>query len=407
MNLRLGAAGLVILAPFTTAMAADGAVAQPTYSKDIAPIFNAHCVACHRPNQIAPMSLMGYDEVRPWAKSIRNMVSERKMPPWHASDDSLSFKNRNTLTPEQVATIETWVDQGARRGNPSELPPVPEFSDEGWTIGEPDAVFTMDAPITLPDDEDDYQPEVVIEKTLTEDTWISKVEVMPGNRQLVHHALVFIVPPDADQSGRGRGALTMGELVGIYAPGTPPFEYASGTGKKFPAGHKVQLNMHYHKETGPGTEASDRSRVGMIFSDSEVNDPVTTAWLANPALNIPPNEANVKSTASFTFKDDGQILSFMPHMHYRGKDMRYTATYPDGKEELLLDVPAYDFNWQLCYVLDEPKDIPKGTVVTVVAHHDNSANNPMNPDPTRHVTWIHGLHLRHVERRTSDIPGRV
>ena len=354
-----------------------------TYATDIAPIFNTHCVECHRPNQIAPMSLLSYQDARPWAKSIARQVSQRTMPPWFASEESLHFSNKNVLTDEQIDMIVRWADAGAPMGNRNDLPPVTTFSDQGWRMGTPDAVYTMDEAFVVDDDTDDIQPTLTIEKTNTQDQWLTAIEVKPGNPELVHHVLAYVVSPEG-QGGRGFGD---GELVGIYAPGTPPVEFLDGYGKHFPAGAKLRVQMHYHKEAGPGTAASDQSSVGLKFATKPVENPVTTAWIAQRFLDIAPNEDNVQSLSQFTFKDDGHILAFMPHMHYRGKDMLYTAHYPDGRQETLLNVPNYDFSWQLQYILPEPKPVPKGTVVHVTAHHDNSANNPYNPDPSQHVRW--------------------
>jgi hypothetical protein len=272
---------------------------------------------------------------------------------------------------------------GRAAGQPGDVPPAPVFDDAGWRMGTPDAVYTMDEPYVVADGVDDIQPDLTIDPKNTEDRWIAAVEVKPGNPQLVHHVLAYVVSPSGQRS-RGFGD---GELVGLYAPGTPPIEFAKGYGKRFPAGAVIRLQMHYHKEAGPGTAAADQSSVGLKFAPGPVEHPVTTAWIAQRFLDIPPHADQVRSTSQFTFKDDGHILAFMPHMHYRGKDMRYAAHYPDGREETLLDVPNYDFSWQLAYILPEPKPVPKGTVVRVTAHHDNSANNRYNPDPSQHVRW--------------------
>lgn len=382
--MRLFVYALAAMLALSAAAQAESSTAnRVTYAKDIAPILHSHCADCHRPNQIAPMSLLTYDETRPWAKSIAQQVSQRAMPPWFASEDSLHFQNKNVLTDKEIALIARWAETGAPLGNRNDVPPAPTFNDEGWRIGTPDAIYTMDEPYVVADRIDDIQPDLTIDPKNSEDRWLAAVEIKPGNPELVHHVLAYIQSP----SGQGSRGFGNGELVGLYAPGTPPIEFAEGYGKRFPAGAKIRLQMHYHKEAGPGTAATDQSSVGFKFAAGPVEHPVTTAWIAQLALNIPPHADNVRSTSQFTFKDDGHILGFMPHMHYRGKDMHYAAHYPDGEVETLLDVPNYDFSWQLAYLLPEPKPVPKGTVVRVVAHHDNSAGNRYNPDPTQHVRW--------------------
>lgn len=373
----------LIVAGLVLGMNAEVHSERVTFAEDIAPIFNAHCVECHRPNQMAPMSLLSYKDARPWAKSIAKQVSQRTMPPWFASEESLHFSNKNVLTDEQIDLITRWADAGAPMGNRSDLPPVPTFNDEGWRMGTPDMIYTMDKPFTIEDDIDDIQPELTIDPQNTEDRWLQAIEVKPSNPGIVHHVLVYIQTPGAPRT-EGFGD---GELVGIYGPGTPPIEFKDGYGKLFPAGSKISLDMHYHKEVGPDTAESDQTSVAFKFAPGPVDDPVTTVWIAQRFLDIPPNTDNVQSLSEFTFKDDGHILSFTPHMHYRGKSMHYAAHYPDGTVETLIDVPKFDFNWQLVYKLPEPKAVPKGTTIRVTAHHDNTANNPYNPDPSQHIRW--------------------
>ncbi|MBN4046896.1 hypothetical protein JYT90_01105, partial [bacterium AH-315-P07] len=261
---------------------------------------------------------------------------------------------------------------------------APKFNNKGWSIGEPDLVVKMDKPFTIPDHEDDSQPTIQIKGTVNQDRWIKAIEVKPGNYELVHHTLVYLINADGARSNHPFGG---GELVGLYGPGFPPVSFPAEHGKLFKKNSNIVLSMHYHKDIGPGTAASDQTSVGMIFADGPVKNPVTTAWVGSQELNIPPFADNVESRAAFTFKDDGHILSLMPHLHYRGKDFSYTAEYPDGTVQTLLDVPEFDFNWQIGYVMKEPMPMPRGTVIRVVAHHDNSIGNPYNPDPTQFVTW--------------------
>jgi hypothetical protein len=372
---------LALVALVSNSVFAQG---QITYTKDIAPILNTHCVTCHRAGEIAPMSLRTYEEVRPWAKSIRNQITNKKMPPWFASEASVKFRNENTLEQEQIDLINKWISQGAKQGNPKDMPAPRKFDDSGWDIGEPDLVVTMDKPFRIPDDEDDIQPDIHVPGTVQSNKWIKAIEVKPGNRAIVHHTLVYLLPKEGSPK---RGPFGQGDLVGLYGPGVSPTEFPEAHGQRFDAGSTISLNMHYHKEKGVGTAAEDQTSVGMIFADGPIPNPVTTAWIAQPELNIPAYAENVESMASFTFLDDGHILSLAPHLHYRGKDFKYTAEYPDGTQKVLLDVPEFDFNWQFGYLLPEPMAIPKGTVIRAVAHHDNSIGNPYNPDPSKKIKW--------------------
>jgi mono/diheme cytochrome c family protein len=353
-----------------------------TFAEHIAPIFFENCVSCHRPGQVAPMSLLTYEDARPWAKSIRRVTSEATMPPWFANPAHGDFVEDSRLGDEQKDLIARWVATGARQGDPAKTPPAPTFTSE-WKIGEPDLVLTME-PFEVTDEMEDHYEWLVIENPLDQDRWIKTVEVRPSFKAGAHHNLTFIAPAGAGPESLGNDR----NLVVGWAPGAMPFRYPEGRGKLLPAKSNVLFQMHYHKNPGPGTGGIDQTSVGIRFYDEGAAvEPVTTMWVLDPALRIPPGEANYRSVSEFTFEDEGVIYNFTPHMHLRGKAFRYTAHFPDGRQEILLDIPRYDFNWQLTYTPKEPLAMPKGAKVVCEAIFDNSAGNPANPDPSAEVTW--------------------
>lgn len=381
--LAIGIVLLVAASPtLLAATKADVEVpARPTFTKDVLPILQENCQACHRPQglnlggMVAPMPLTTYQEVRPWAKAIARAVKSRIMPPWHAAPEQHGvFLGERTLTDHQIETIARWAATGAGRGNPEDAPPPVEFpaDDTGWAIGEPDLVVSLPEPFLVEDDvEDQYVtiPVKLTEEMLPEDRWIKAVEFRPGS-EAVHH---IIARP-----------------LGGIAPGYQPRVYRDGISALLRKGTTVAFQMHYHKEPGPGTAVYDQSEVAVTFYEpGEViryvveGDPLGTFRFV-----IPPGEGNYSDdTASYTFEKDAQILSFNPHMHLRGKAAKYVAVFPDGREEVLLHVPEYDFNWQTTYRFEEPVAVPKGTRIDLTLWWDNSAENEDNPDPTAEVRW--------------------
>lgn len=376
-----GAAAALILMGLGTARA--GAPGNATYAKDVAPILNRSCVECHRPGQIGPMSLTSYQEVRPWAKAIQRAVNEGSMPPWFSDDTTHKFANEKTLTESEIETINAWIAARAPMGDPTDLPPTPEFADGAWLIGPPDQIFEMPQPYAVSDELEDYYHYVSIPTNFTEDKWINAIELHPGDRGVVHHILVFMVPHGADPHSVDSNL----NLLGKYAPGNNPDVFPAGHGKKIPANSDLVFQIHYHKEPGAGTATLDQSRIGVKYADGPVEHPITTAWILNPNITIPPGATDYTLTSTFRFIDNGEIFALGPHMHLRGRTATYTAEYPDGTTEVLLNVPEYDFNWQINYYFKEPKQVPRGTKVHFTAVYDNSANNPYNPDPTQTVVW--------------------
>jgi hypothetical protein len=388
------------------------APSTPTFSEDVAPIFYRSCVSCHRPGEIGPMSLISYSDVRPWARSIREKVGSRVMPPWHADPHYGTFRNDRSLSQTEVATIVSWVDAGARQGDPADLPPMPQFAD-GWQIGQPDAVFEMPAAFEIPASGVLGYKTYNVPTNFTTDMWVVAAEIRVADRAHVHHVVVTIRDPGgnksldvlsvepllqegtaaptltaADLESRRkaeitRSALAEHRLVG-YNVGQQPPVLPPGLAKRVPAGSILSFSMHY---TTNGTPGTDRTKVGLIFAKQPPRQEVLMGDINNGLFEIPPGSANTKVESIGSFSKDVKIWAFHPHMHIRGKDMTYTAVYPDGREEVLLKVPSYHFDWELDYYLAEPKLLPKGSKIHVTAHYDNSTGNKNNPDPTATVRF--------------------
>lgn len=351
-----------------------------TYTKHIAPILNSNCVECHREGEVAPFPLATYQDVLGWEEMIVEVIGENRMPPWHADPQHGEFKNDARLTEEEKSLIRSWAAGGSPEGDPADLPEPPQFA-EGWRMPEPDQVIHMDEKPFAVQAEGvvDYQY-FLVDPEWNEDKYVVAAEARPGNRSVVHHILAYVVPPGTDpKKDRPRTA-----VVG-YAPGSAPNVLQEGTAIHVKAGSKLLFEMHY---TPNGSEQKDLSYVGVSFTQRDkVKKFVHGRAAINHRFTIPPNAANHKVVAQHRTKQDELLLRLTPHMHLRGKSFRFEAIYPDETREVLLRVPAYDFNWQLSYELATPKLLPKGTRILCTAHFDNSADNPANPDPTAEVHW--------------------
>lgn len=354
--------------------------AAPTFSKDIAPIFAKNCMNCHRPGEIAPMSLMNYKEIRPWAKAIREKVVGRQMPPWHADPKHGEWTNDTRLAQKDVDAIAAWVDAGAPEGNPKDLPPLPKFAS-GWYLGEPDIVFQMPTEFTVPATGAVSYQYFTVPSNFKEDKYIASMEARAGDLSVVHHIVIYVRDPNEKQPKRqdiGTG------LLGALSPGQTPFQAQPGTAKLIKAGSDIVFQMHY---TPNGKETKDRSMVGLRFAKWPVEKVMTTTAAWDARFTIPPHAENYEVKASWEAESDITIWSLMPHMHLRGKDYLYRAIYPDGRSEVLLSVPKYDFGWQVYYYPKNPIKLPKGTRIETVAHYDNSTKNAQNPDPSKPVRF--------------------
>ena len=423
LSITLALAAVPVLAADT-----PGGETPVTYSKDVAPILYKNCVGCHRPNDIAPMSLLTYKDARPWAASIRQAVVQRIMPPWHADPHFGKFANDPRLSDAEISTISAWAKQGAKEGNPADLPAPPVFNED-WKMGKPDKIVDIgqDYKVDNRAVPDEYLY-FVVDPHFTKDTWVKAVELRPGNRRVVHHAHVWIEMPEntdtqtkKDASGKTvpnyvykdqyglahvkedapvvqNGCLTEdgGDLpgrklndgtgpLGSYLPGKTPDVYPAGTAKLIPAGAKLKFQLHYNNTLG--TPQTDRTQVGFIFADRPPEHPLRRVDSSAYLFLLPPGESNQEVSNCTTFGKDVMLMSYVAHMHFRGKDMRFEIERPNGQRETLLFVPHYSFAWQQIYRPQEPVRIEKGTRLIVTAHFDNSSNNKWNPDPTKTIRW--------------------
>lgn len=365
-----------------------GRIKQPksdatvTYSNQIARIFADHCVRCHREGEIGPFAMSSYDEVAGWAEMIQEVVAEKRMPPWHANPEYGKFANDCSLSDKQCQLIEQWVADGAPEGDRTQLPEPKQYLT-GWQLPrEPDVVFPIhEKPFAVPAEGEVKYQYFRVDPKFTEDKWIKCAQLLPGNRGVVHHILAFARLKGTREGIEG----ARGFLVG-YVPGSQAEQFPEGMAKRIPANSELIFQVHY---TPIGTAQTDLSQLGIVFADpDDVKLEVKTTSAVQPRLRIPPGEANYKVTALLPEKlPECRLITMAPHMHLRGKAFRYMAVYPDGKKEILLDVPEYDFNWQTGYRAAEPVKIPAGSRIECEATFDNSAANLNNPDPTKTVRW--------------------
>ena len=401
---------------FITCVSIVAAMAQtgetPTFSKDVAPILFKNCVSCHRPGEMAPMSLLTYAQARPFARSIREKVELGTMPPWHAEAPAGTFLNERQLTSTEKGILVRWASNGAPEGDPKDMPPAPSFPT-GWTIGTPDAIFTMAKPYDVPASGEIAYQFVQIPTNFTEDKWAQAIEIRPGVRSVVHHVLVFASEPGGTPrqqpfvqrpgGGNGRGAAQVapalaaalrgraqnaatnrGPLIATTAPGTNAQLFQPGKAMRIKAGSILTLQIHY---TATGKAEKDSTSVGFIFAKEPPQQEVRSSAFVNAQLTIPAGATNHRVDSVIDFNQDAHIVALFPHTHLRGKNWEYQLTYPDGREEVVLAVPRYDFNWQTYYQFAKPIAAPKGSTLRAIAHYDNSANNKANPDPKVEVRW--------------------
>jgi len=358
----------------------DGTV---TWSNQIARIAQAHCVDCHRPGEIGPFSLVTYEDAQGWGDMIAEVVSDRRMPPWHADPAHGKFANDRSLSTEDRDLILTWVKDGCPEGDKSQLPPDRKFT-EGWQLTKtPDVVFPMqDKPFSIPANAGPegvkYQRFAVDPKFKT-DKWVSEMETMPSHRGVVHHIIVYVLPNGEKQRGEG-------EFLCAYVPGARVKLPIEGQAKKIKAGSWLRFQVHY---TPNGTPQEDLSKVGLIFANPKtITHQVLTTEVLNTEFSLDPEKDNQTVTAlSRPSPIDVTMVSMAPHMHLRGKAFKYELELTDGTRQTILNVPRYDFNWQTNYLLAEPLKIPAGARLLCTAVFDNSKNNPANPDPSKTITW--------------------
>jgi len=414
---------------------AQSRTVAPTFTKDVAPIFYKNCVSCHRPGDIAPMSLLTYEDARPYVTSIRSKVSNGTMPPWHAEAPVGTFKNDRRLSQQDKDTILAWASNGAPQGNPADLPPAPNFA-AGWSIGKPDVVLTMSKSYDVPAAGEIPYQYFELPTNFTEDKWVQAIEVRPGALSVVHHILAFASEPGAPrrtptfqpraasspfalaalkenttapaapaapaattapaagaapqagqtagQQALGQGQAGRGALIATTAPGTNALVFPQGQALLVRKGAVISFQVHY---TATGKAATDKSSIGFVFAKQPPAQEVQTAAFFNALFNIPPGASRHAVASAIEFSQDAHVLALFPHTHLRGKDWQYRIIYPDGRSEVILDVPRYDFNWQTFYEFTTPLAVPKGARIEAVAHYDNSPSNKANPNPAVAVKW--------------------
>ena len=425
------AAGLFSPNAAAAGQAEDGA----TFTRDVLPLLQRSCQKCHRPGTGAPMSLLTFEETRPWARAIRDRVVARQMPPWHIDRGIGEYVADPSLSDAEIATIAAWVAAGAPRGNPADAPPPLEFAalDE-WTYGEPDLVVQMEKGFEIPAEGADFYPSEIVDPGLTEDRYVKWVQIIPEAYCCVHHSHVYVSVPetveDREEFRLGMGSNTREIDLIEYAMGSTGQYYPDGTGRKLPAGGLFRFAPHYHPW---GEETVDRQKVGVKFyPKGQVPELIVTAhrirtgvghdWRLNreavedrlllaghdldlhaermptglliddntlngvALLSIPPNTV-ARHERFWPLPQAALILSFQPHMHFRGKRMLLEAIHVDGRREVLTDAIDYEQTWQIVYAYDKPHAFPRGTILHTVSWHDNTANNRHNPDPSAWIGW--------------------
>ena len=417
------------------AIGAGAEADTPTFTKDVLPILQRSCQNCHRPGTAAPMALLSYEQVRPWARAIKDRVTTRQMPPWHLDRSIGVYRDDPSLSDEEIGVIASWVDTGAPRGNPEDAPPPLDLAalDE-WVYGEPDLIVAMKEGFDIPAEGADMFPSEIVESGLTEDRYVKWVQIIPEAYCCVHHSHVYVSVPETveDREGfrLGMGSNTREIDLIEYAMGSTGQFYPDGTGRKLPAGGLFRFAPHYHPW---GEDTIDRQKVGIKFyPKGEVPELIVTAhrirtgighdWKLNreavedrllragydlnlheermptgaliddntlngvALMSIPPNTI-ARHERFWPLPQAGLVLSFQPHMHFRGKRMLLEAIHVDGRREVLTDVTDYEQTWQIVYAYKEPHLLPKGTILHTVSWHDNTVNNRHNPDPSAWIGW--------------------
>lgn len=370
-------------------------LAAVTFHDHVRAVLQKHCISCHRDGEIGPMPLVTYKQVRPWAAAIREAVKLRRMPPWFADPNHGKFANESRLTEDEIRTIDAWASAGAPEGKPRQA-----VAGRSLARIRPDLVLAAPA-VAIPAKEEIEYQYMVLPLNLAEDRWVTATEIRPGNRAVVHHAVLYVrergsewlreAPPNkpyapsrSDDETFRRSRDTQADILAIYTPGAPAVIAPAGMARKLPAGSDLVLQMHY---TAAQSSTVDRTTVALSFAASAPSKRILTLQMGRDDLRIPAGEPNYRATVWGTMPADALLISMFPHMHLRGAAFEYDIIGAGGRVETLLRVKPYRFIWQLNYVLAAPRLLPKGTVLRLTGYFDNSSNNPYNPDPDAEVTW--------------------
>ena len=396
------AAAMWLIAPMHPDSNARSTPTAPTFYRNVLPILQTHCQVCHRPGEIAPLPFVTYAQAKPLARAIAWQAEQKKMPPWFADSCCGKFSDDPSLSASQITILRQWADAGAPEGDPRDAPPPPHWVD-GWNISQPDQILSMPKAVPIPAEGTLEYTYEIVPTNFGKDRWVQMSEIRPSSRAHVHHAVVYIRPPDSkwlrrapigvsftatslnDPALRHQAHETTSDVLLVYAPGSSPDRWPEGMAKFIPAHSDLVFQMHY---TTNRHAASDQTSVGLVFSKSAPKQRVLTLQLANDhdTIPIPPNTDNYRVEVHGTIPNDCLLLSFFPHMHLRGKRFEYNIVHADKNVETLLRV-NYDFYWQLSYRLTQPRPLQAGTVLQAIGWYDNSKNNPHNPDPESAVQW--------------------
>ena len=413
----LGAAVVFVIAA-RDQHAGAASMADPTFAEDVAPVFYKNCTGCHRPGGIGPFSLLDYDSAKANLRRMKPMVAAGRMPPWQATGPRGVFRNDRRMTDAEKDLIIRWLDAGAKPGDLSKQPPRPQYA-EGWEIGTPDAIVTMPDAYSVPASGTIEYQYFEVPTGITEEKWIQAMEIMPGSRDVVHHVLVYAraprpaapapaQPQAAPQSSAPPQPLflrkreyaiprdpprrdsanppprQLGALIASTAPGTNAIVFPEGTAMRLRPGTILTFQMHY---TAHGHAMTDRTSIGFVFAKELPKEEILASAFTNGSFTIPPGARDFAVPSEITATQPVKIWGLLPHTHLRGTRWQYTLERPDSTSEIVLDVPRYDFNWQIFYLFEKPLEIPAGAKLTSMAWYDNSASNEHNPDPSIAVTW--------------------
>jgi hypothetical protein len=393
--ISLGALAMALGAPMRAAE-----TTAPTFFKNVLPILQNNCQSCHRPGEVAPMSLMSYEEARPWARAIKTKTTARQMPPWFADPDYGLFSNERRLSAREIDVLAAWADAGAPAGNPKDAPPPRQF-ENGWNIT-PDVVVEMPKPFEVPATGTINYKFVVVKTNFPQDMWVVAAEMRPGNPAVLHHGRVWVRPPNSawlkdavpgeayemetQRNIIGRNSAEEGnDILGKFNPGLGAQRFdQEGAAKFVPKGSDLVYELHY---TSVGKPTSDVSKVGLVLAKEP---PKKRYFFHNGPtagnLAIPPGDANAEVVSELTMKEDGRLVYAQPHMHLRGKDFELQVIAP-GQEKKTVLKGRFDFEWQIGYQLAEPLALPQGTKLRFITHFDNSPANRFNPDPSKKIVF--------------------